>query len=83
MRNDQPGKKADTRNNRIGTFRKLTIKIILKGLYYHVQKLKNKALCKKKYRFLVKANKTSTNKQKTTLLRSQWILCTPENNIKL
>ena len=36
MRNDQPGKKADTRNNRIGTFRKLTIKIILKGLYYHV-----------------------------------------------
>lgn len=36
MRNDQPGKKADTRNNRIGTLRKLTIKIILKGLYYCV-----------------------------------------------
>lgn len=36
MRNDQPGKKANTRNNRIGIFRKLTIKIILKGLYYHV-----------------------------------------------
>lgn len=82
MRNDQPGKKADTRNNRIGTLRKLTIKIILKGLYYCVQKLEIKALCKKT-QILVKANKTSRNKQKTTLLRLQWILCTPENNIKL
>lgn len=82
MRNDQPGKKSDTRNNRIGTLRKLTIKIILKGLYYCGQKFKIKALCKKT-QILVTANKTSRNKQTKTLLRSQWILCTPENNIKL